>query len=66
MDLPDDLPLSEALRIVAKARRRKWNVRVEAPYRHGEGVATYLARYLEGGPIKNPRLLDYYGESVAF
>jgi len=66
MDLPDDLSLPDALRIVAKARRRKWNVRVEAPYRHGEGVATYLARYLKGGPIKNHRLVDFDGESVAF
>ncbi len=66
MDLPDDLSLSEALRIVAKARRRKWNVRVEAPYRHGEGVATYLARYLKGGPIKNHRLVDFDGETVSF
>jgi len=66
MDLPDDLSLAEALRIVAKSRRRKWNVRVEAPYRHGEGVAVYLARYLKGGPIKNHRLVAYDGEHVSF
>jgi len=66
MDLPDDLSLTEALRIVAKARRRKWNVRVEAPYRHGEGVAVYLARYLKGGPIKNHRLVAYDGKHVSF
>jgi len=64
--LPDDLTRAEALRIVAKARRRKWNVRLEAPYRHGEGVATYLARYLKGGPIKNRRLVAFDGETVTF
>ena len=66
MSLPDDLSLEKALQIVAKARRIKWNVRVEAPYRHGEGVATYLARYLKGGPIKNHRLVSFDGESVRF
>ena len=66
LDLPEDLSLEKALRIVAKARRRKWNVRVEAPYRHGDGVATYLARYLKGGPIKNHRLVSFDGESVRF
>jgi len=58
--------MGEALRIVAKARRKKWNVRLEAPYRHGEGVAVYLARYLKGGPLKNSRLVGFDGESVSF
>jgi len=66
LELPEDLSQQEALRIVARARRRKWNVRLEAPYRHGEGVAVYLARYLKGGPIKNHRLVDFDGREVAF
>ena len=66
LELPGDLPLAEALRIVSKARRRKWNVRLEAPYRHGEGVAVYLARYLKGGPIKNSRLVGFDGGEVVF
>ena len=32
LELPGDLSLAEALRIVARARRRKWNVRLEAPW----------------------------------
>ena len=63
--LPPDLSPTAALGLVAKARRLKWNVRVEAPYRHGDGVATYLARYLKGGPIKNHRLVTFDGESVS-
>lgn len=66
LELPDDLSPEEALRIVARARRRKWNVRLEAPYRHGEGVAVYLARYLKGGPIKNHRLVGFDGREVTF
>lgn len=66
LELPEDLCLDEALRIVARARRRKWNVRLEAPYRHGEGVAVYLARYLKGGPLKNRRLVGFDGREVSF
>jgi hypothetical protein len=66
LELPADLATAEALRIVAQARRRKWNVRLEAPYRHGEGVAIYLARYLKGGPLKNRRLVGFDGETVTF
>lgn len=66
LELPADLSLAEALRIVAQARRRKWNVRLEAPYRHGEGVAIYLARYLKGGPIKNRRLVGVDDQTVTF
>jgi hypothetical protein len=38
----------------------------KSPYRHGEGVATYLARYLKGGPLKNQRLVAFDGEEVSF
>ena len=66
LSLPEELSLEHALRIVARARRRPWNVRLEAPYRHGEGVALYLARYLKGGPLKNHRLVGFDGREVAF
>ena len=46
--------------------RRKWNVRVEAPYDHAGGVVNYLARYLRGGPISNHRILAFDGETVQF
>ena len=32
----------------------------------GQGVVTYLARYLRGGPIKNARLVAYDGDCVTF
>jgi hypothetical protein len=47
-------------------RKTKWNVRIMERYRHGTGVATYLARYLRGGPIKNGRLVAYDGDYVTF
>jgi len=46
--------------------KKKWNVRIQQRYSHGEGVATYLARYLRGGPIKNYRIVSADDQHVAF
>jgi len=53
-------------RLLIAAARQKWNVRINPGYAHGRGVATYLARYLRGGPLKNSRLISFDGERVAF
>ena len=44
--------------------KTRWNVRIMARYPHGRGVATYLARYLRGGPMKNSRLVSFDGTQV--
>lgn len=44
--------------------RQTLNVRVMEQYRHGRGVATYLARYLRGGPLSNRRLLCFRNGQV--
>ena len=41
-----------------------WNVRVGERYGHGVGVATYLARYLHGGPVRDAQL-RFKGEAIA-
>ena len=46
--------------------KKKWNVRIMERYSHGEGVCSYLARYLRGGPISNSRIISFNGQSVAF
>jgi len=46
--------------------KKKWNVRIEERYSHGEGVATYLARYMRGGAIKNRRIVSFDGQAVCF
>lgn len=46
--------------------KKKWNVRIQERYAHGEGVATYLARYMRGGPIKNRRILFVKDGQVGF
>lgn len=47
-------------------KKKKWNVRIMERYKHGVGVATYLARYLRGGPISNTRILSFDGKEVIF
>jgi len=39
-----------------KLGRQKWNVHIRERYPHGEGVLTYVARYIRGGPLSNTRL----------
>jgi hypothetical protein len=43
-----------------------WNVRVGERYGHGVGVAAYLARYLNGGALRDSQLRRVGGEDIAF
>jgi hypothetical protein len=52
--------------LLNKLGRKKWNVRVGERYAHGEGVATYLARYVKGGPLKNSQLQAVTETTVTF
>jgi hypothetical protein len=52
--------------LINKLGRVKWHVRIQEKYAHGEGVVTYLARYLRGGPIHNGRLIEFDGKEVSF
>lgn len=47
-------------------QKTRWNVRIMERYPHGHGIATYLARYLRGGPMKNARLVSFDGNQVTF
>jgi len=47
-------------------RKTRWNVRIMERYAHGQGVVRYLARYLRGGPLPNPRLVSYDAQRVCF
>ncbi len=66
--LPEDMTRFEAQKLISKAARKKWVVNRKERYKHGEGVAAYLARYIRGGPIKNKRLLklDKKSDKVTF
>lgn len=57
IELPPDMCRFDALCRLSEAERKTWIVDVEERYEHGQGIATYLARYVRGGPLKNSRLL---------
>ncbi len=46
--------------------RLAWNVRVGERYTNGVGVATYLARYMRGGPMRNGQLRALANGRVEF
>jgi hypothetical protein len=69
LQLPEALrpqPFLNGLHRLGHKQKTRWNVHIMTRYPHGTGVATYLARYLRGGPIKNPRLVACDGRTVTF
>lgn len=64
--LPDGWNLAKFFSLLNKLGRVAWNVKILEPYERGEGVATYLARYARGGPIKNQRLIALEDGEVTF
>lgn len=66
MKLPPGMGETELRLLLAKVAAKSWNVKIHARYEHGLGVATYLARYLKSGPLKNHRLVSAKGNVVQF
>ena len=56
LHLPAGMRPQPCANLLNKLGRQKWNVYIQARYPHGQGVLTYLARYLRGGPFANQRL----------
>lgn len=46
--------------------RKKWNVCIRPPYRHGRGVMGYLARYVKGGPLSDCHITAADRQRVSF
>ena len=53
-------------RITVKLGGQKWNVKISERYAHGTGVATYLARYMRGTPLRSQRIVSWIGDQVRF
>lgn len=66
LSLPADTDRSFWQTLVSQLRRRHWNVHLAGRYAHGQGVATYLARYVRGGPLKASQLLAHEHGQVTF
>lgn len=64
--IPPDTTEARLRGLLNKLGRTVWNVKVQERYDHGAGVATYLARYLKGGPISNGRLVGLRDKQVWF
>jgi Putative transposase len=56
--LPRELDRCRALKLMKRAGEQEWIVDRRGRYDHGVGVATYLARYMRGGPLRNHQLID--------
>ena len=66
LSLPADMTSQRFINLLNKLGRKKWNVKICKKYRHGNGVVTYLARYLRGGPISNHRIKEVTASHVVF
>lgn len=45
---------------------KKWNVHIQERYEHGQGVVTYLARYVKGGPFNLSQLKTDADQNILF
>lgn len=64
--LPQNASPEDGQRWLKAARRKRWSARIEPPYAHAQGLATYLARYARGGPIKSAQILAFDDQHVTF
>lgn len=66
LNLPPDQSEHQARGLLNKLGRTTLNVKILDRYDHGVGVVTYLARYLQGGPISPHRFLSVTSQHVRF
>ncbi|MCA9122167.1 MAG: transposase [Planctomycetaceae bacterium] len=66
LELPPNMTEAGVRSLLNRVGRVTWNVKILERYDHGVGVATYLARYLKGGPIGNGRLVSLRDGRVYF
>lgn len=64
--LPPELSSPRTLNLINRLGRVKWNVHLRERYAHGQGVMTYLARYLKGGALSNHQLVAVDAQQIAF
>jgi len=69
IELPGEMRPQSFLNLLNRLghpKKTRWHVHIRERYGHGEGVATYVARYMRGGPLKNRQLAGFDGQSVTF
>jgi hypothetical protein len=66
LQLPPEETAPRMRNLLNKLGCQKWNVRVGERYAQGQGVATYLARYVRGGPLHNRQLQAVTATTVTY
>jgi hypothetical protein len=66
LTLPAGMTLRHWETLRNRLGRQKWNVHIRERYPYGDGVLTYLARYIRGGPLSNHRLVSWAPGEVTF
>ena len=66
MVLPQGWSAADVGRLLKALYRKEWCVHVQPRYRHGQGVMTYLGRYVRGGPLREHQLLSLTATQVTF
>jgi len=66
MVLPPEWTSAEVHRVLGKLYRKEWCVHVQPRYAHGQGVLTYLSRYVRGGPLRSSQLQSLSSTHVEF
>jgi hypothetical protein len=66
LTLPPGVTLPQLRMLLNRLGRTKWHVQIMTRYAHGRGVATYLARYLRGGPLQPSRIVSWDAQTVMF
>ncbi len=64
--LPPDYRESQVNNRLNKLGRQDWVVHFCKRYNYAEGVATYLARYVKSGPLKNQQIISVSEQQVTF
>lgn len=66
LQVPEGQRVDSWQRTAIRLGKKSWSVRIMKRYSHGAGVATYLARYMRGSPIRPERIVKWDGERVSF
>lgn len=56
--LPDNWSELEWRRVLRQVAKKNRNIRIQGAYKHGDGVAVYLSRYVRGGLVKDKKIIS--------
>jgi hypothetical protein len=64
--LPPDYGVGTFSKQHKSAWSKKWSVRIEPRYAHGNGVMLYLSRYMLGGPLNPKQIVRCDADKIGF